>query len=1043
MSNAAVTINITANATGVNAALAAVGNNLRGVSGAAKNTNSELAGAGGIMNNLAGQVVATAAAYLSLAGAVEGVQGMIAMNAEFEDTMQVVRAVTEQNVGFTVQRFNEMGEVARKMGATTRFSATEAAEGLKFLAMSGFTAEQSMTSLEAVLRLAQGSNMELGRAADISSNIMTMFGMKAEEMGRVVDVLARTAAAANTDVEQLGDGMKYVAPLAAGLGRDIEETSAAMGVLSNAGLQASMAGTGLRMVMMGLADQNSKAVKVAARLGLTFDQINPATNSLAVIMERLQTAGFGAMDAMEAFGARGGPAGIVLTQNAEALANYDRQLRLVAGSSQIMAATMDDSLMGAFKNMQSSWEELVLQLGEGGLNQALRGIIDSIQEVFSSLGESGSVKDFGQNLGNAISAGVDSLVGIGKAIGVAVSMLLKITPVLKALVLMWAAKKIAATSAMMSVVAGVSTAKVAMQTLGLGIKIAAMDFKMLQGTGISTFARIKSAAVISYQTMGASAKSAGLAMKMAAIGAKLAFGALIIFMEQISNLLVSLISGGDNLESSMNALAKAQDALATTDANIDFLDDLKTKISEVEDEEGMAGVRKSIEDEIKNLNDAIQKENLEMPNIEDDEKGYEAAQVSLNSLQNALDRVERAKVKLDQLPTFQGQQLGLEEAVAKYTALEDAIIEVSDRRKEAALAGEKTTSYDDELRALNQQLAAMNSSGVLALELARLEAERAKSAQEVADASQEDLEAKGELLKRTKELRDDALENVTDKRIGRMTDEKQIPARLELVGLKSTDSLFSELNALTRKAGVKDGLSEEELGRYEALLETFDQVYALQEKIRESKEKAAENEKERAAARSQIAQDLDMQIKINKAKADGDKDRVAALEKQRAIEQKTLELIEKGFDENQARGMATALVESEDAANVEKSSGDRINSGVIADSLQSIGGGGNFAGVASDPLVVAAQQTAKTNAEIADNTAAALSAPLPQPLIKTAALMPQEKNRTSLPTQQFTPNIGSPVFSLESVSLLRGIFDVLKKISNNKGGVQLRVTTVS
>src|SRR5690606_4774450 len=128
------------------------------------------------------------------------------------------------------------------------------ADGFKFMGLAGWDAAQSIEAMPAVLNLATAASMDLARAADISSNIMSAFGLQASEAATVADTLAVANANANTSVEQLGDGMKYAGPVAQAFGISVGDTAAAIGTLSDAGIQGSMAGTSLRRVMSSLAN---------------------------------------------------------------------------------------------------------------------------------------------------------------------------------------------------------------------------------------------------------------------------------------------------------------------------------------------------------------------------------------------------------------------------------------------------------------------------------------------------------------------------------------------------------------------------------------------------------------------------------------------------------------------------------------------------------------------------------------------------------------------------------------------------------------------
>lgn len=176
--------------------------------------------------------------------------------ADFEQKMAGVRAV----VGGTEEEMAQLTKTARELGATTQFSASEAAEGIRLLGQAGYDANQITAAMPGLLNLAIAGELGLSEAVDIAAASLAGFRLSANQSMRVADVLAMAANKTNTSVVQLGDGMKYVAPIAASLGISIEDTSAVLGLLSNAGLQGGMAGTGLRQVLSSLAGDRKSVV---------------------------------------------------------------------------------------------------------------------------------------------------------------------------------------------------------------------------------------------------------------------------------------------------------------------------------------------------------------------------------------------------------------------------------------------------------------------------------------------------------------------------------------------------------------------------------------------------------------------------------------------------------------------------------------------------------------------------------------------------------------------------------------------------------------
>lgn len=296
---------------------------------------------------------------------------------DFEESMSGVRAVT----GATGSDFDKLEKTARKLGGTTRFSATEAAQGMEFLGRAGFDTNQIISAMPSMLNLAVAGQLDLARAADITSNIMSGFNIRAENSSQVADVLAKANASANTNIEQLGEAMKYVAPVAAGMGLTLEETAAAAGTLSNAGLQASVAGTGLKSVLGNLAAPTDKTRKILEKLGVSIEDINPQTNSLVDIVDRLAATGIDGATALEAFGERGGPALLALISQKEGLKKLTESLQDSSGTASTMAAIMDDNLKGSIRSLKSAWQELVLQFADSGFRDSLRSTVDTLTNV--------------------------------------------------------------------------------------------------------------------------------------------------------------------------------------------------------------------------------------------------------------------------------------------------------------------------------------------------------------------------------------------------------------------------------------------------------------------------------------------------------------------------------------------------------------------------------------------------------------------------------------------------------------------------------------
>lgn len=337
------------------------------------------------MGKAASRAKLVAKAFIGLTGTVAGVAAIrrgISIMAEFGKTMSTVRGVTQANS----EQFARLEATARELGASTAFSATEAGEGLLFLARAGFSVDEAIAASSATLNLAVAGALDLGSAADYASNIVAQFGLSAAETERVVDTLVKTSNSANTDVTQLAEAMKFAGPIAGALGVSLEETAAAVGVLGDSGIQASLAGTNLRAIMLGLLSPTTSAEEAIGRLGLTLDDVNPTANSLAEIFESLVDAGLDAASANEIFGRRAAAGALIISNSVSKMRSLTTANEEAAGSGREMAEVMADNLAGSFKSLVSASQEVVLAIGDQGVTGSLKSVIDTVTETIRMFG---------------------------------------------------------------------------------------------------------------------------------------------------------------------------------------------------------------------------------------------------------------------------------------------------------------------------------------------------------------------------------------------------------------------------------------------------------------------------------------------------------------------------------------------------------------------------------------------------------------------------------------------------------------------------------
>lgn len=322
--------------------------------------------------------------------AIAAARAAVRTIAQFEETMATVQAVTRA----TTEDFQRLTDTARELGATTRFSAREAGEGLLFLSRAGFTTEESIAAVGATLNLAQAGMLELGEAADFASNIVSQFGLAADETVRVVDALVIVSNRSNTNVRQLAEAMKFAGPVAGALGISIEETAAAIGALGDSGIQASLAGTNLRGVLVGLLKPTTDGAAALERMGITLDEVDPSKKGLIEIFQRFKDVNLTAADAVDLFGRRNSAAALVLANAADKMVELRDATAEFGGEAQRVADAMNDTLIGAFLSLRSVVEEVFLQIGEAGFGGGLRTLVETMTGLFrvftgmnASLGE--------------------------------------------------------------------------------------------------------------------------------------------------------------------------------------------------------------------------------------------------------------------------------------------------------------------------------------------------------------------------------------------------------------------------------------------------------------------------------------------------------------------------------------------------------------------------------------------------------------------------------------------------------------------------------
>ena len=302
--------------------------------------------------------------------------------ADFDTAMSQVAAVS----GATGSDLDALRDKAREMGAKTKFSASEAAEAMNYMAMAGWKTTDMLGGIEGIMNLAAASGEDLATTSDIVTDALTAFGLSADDSGHFADVLAAASSNANTNVSMMGETFKYCAPIAGALGFSVEDTAEAIGLMANAGIKSSQAGTSLRTIMNNLTGEVKICGSSIGEVTIATTNADGSMRGLSDILADCRVAFSGLSDSEKAAAAetlvgKNAMSGFLALMNAGeadinklsgAIANCD-------GKSAEMAATMQDNLAGQLQILKSQLEELAISFGEL-LMPAIRTIVGWIQQ---------------------------------------------------------------------------------------------------------------------------------------------------------------------------------------------------------------------------------------------------------------------------------------------------------------------------------------------------------------------------------------------------------------------------------------------------------------------------------------------------------------------------------------------------------------------------------------------------------------------------------------------------------------------------------------
>lgn len=357
----------------------------------------------------------------AVTGAMAGMSAYaIKVGADFEAGMSEVAAIS----GASAEDLEMLTDKAKEMGIQTKFSATEASEAMKYMAMAGWKAADMADGISGIMNLAAASGEDLASVSDIVTDALTAFGLQAKDSGHFADVLAKAASNSNTNVGMMGETFKYAAPLAGTLGYSVEDTAVAIGLMANAGIKGSQAGTAMRGMLTRLIKPTDEVQGAMDALGITISNADGTIKPFNQLMKEMRKAFSKLTDeekAQRAASLAGQEAmsGFLAIINASD-ADFDKLSTAIAnadGTAQEMADTMNDNLKGKITLLGSSLEGVGIaayEKFERPLKKAVEGAIDRVNDLSREM-TSGSLSDsmdkVAEGLGAIVDAGLDLATG--------------------------------------------------------------------------------------------------------------------------------------------------------------------------------------------------------------------------------------------------------------------------------------------------------------------------------------------------------------------------------------------------------------------------------------------------------------------------------------------------------------------------------------------------------------------------------------------------------------------------------------------------------
>lgn len=630
----------------------------------------------------------------------------IDVGKSFEAGMSEVQAIS----GASGKDLEKLSAKAKQMGATTKFSATESATALKYMAMAGWKTNQVVSGLSGVMNLAAASGEDLGTVSDIVTDSMTAFGLKAKDSGHFADVLAKASSSSNTNVAMMGETFKYVAPLAGSMKYSIEDTATAIGLMANAGIKGSQAGTELRSILTRLVKPPKDAAAALSALGISTTKADGSMKPMRQTMAELREKFSGLTDSQKsqyaaAIAGQEAMSGLLAIVNASD-SDFNKLQKAIdnsSGAAKKQADIMNNNLQGALYDLGSAAEAVGIGIYEDiktPLTKAV-GVGTKQLRILSSKLKKGGIKKIVpeeaintvENLGTVAKAvgggGLKVLGAAAKLVGNNMEVAL---PVATSLLTVFKGYK-----AVTTVVTAFRTVSAATEGASTGVQILGTAIQLFTGKTISA-----TTATAAFKTV-CTALGGPVGIGVVAVGA-LAAGVAAYALTQ-----KKAVTEADRYYSSCTKLKKKQEEMAasikslhkenqknvdSTRANGVHADQLYQRLTKLMNvEHKSAGTKAQIVSVVKQLNELLPGLNLE----------YDKEADKLNKSTSAIKKNIAA---LKEQAMAKAYQKGMESAASK-VAKADIENEKAIKKKTEA-----TNKYNAAVEKMNQVTAKVNQGKI-------------------------------------------------------------------------------------------------------------------------------------------------------------------------------------------------------------------------------------------------------------------------------------------------------------------------------------------